>query len=442
MYSLNESVIFKDLTFVIRNLKLLVIFGFWFLVFNFASASNIADRIVATVGDQIILESELKEGIEFIKVMTQSSESAAILIEQVLDEMIKNRLILEEAKKETVEVSRSELDEEVEKNILLLKQRFETKEEFREALKKEDISERTLRERYREDIKRRLIGQKLLAKQGLTNISVTPTEILQFYNTHKDSIAHKPGQIALAHILFIIKPSQAEEEAAQKKITEIYDIIMRGGDFEEVANSFSEDLLSKNSGGYLGTVTTDLLHLEFQNAVRNLKAGEISLPFRSRNGYEIVKVISRKGDKIELSHIMIKVQLTRADSLQAKKNAQTVRSLLMKGASFDQLAKIYSDDPVTKDSSGYLGEFLLGGLQEPYRSAIEKLPEGAVSEPILSEHGYHLIKVIARQEGRLLSLEEMQDQIRNYLFDERLKSRLEEYLIKIAARTYIQKHMN
>lgn len=414
---------------------LLILLVPWVMVF-----AGVADRIVATVGDQIILESELKEGIEFIKVMTQSKESDAVLIGRVLDEMINNRLVLEEAKKETVEVSRSEIDEEVEKNILLLKQRFETEEDFQEALKKEDISERTLRERYREDSKRRLISQKLLAKQGLANINITPTEVLQFYNTHKDSIAHQPGQIALAHILLIIKPSQAKEEAAQKKISEIYDIIIRGGDFEEVAKSFSEDPLTKNSGGYLGIVTTDLLQLEVQNAVSNLKTGEISSPFRSRNGYEIIKVISRKGDKLELSHIMVKVPLSRADSSQAKKNAQTIRSLLIKGASFDSLAQIYSDDPATKDSGGYLGEFLLGGLQEPYRSAIEKLPVGEVSEPVLSEHGYHLIKVIARQEDRLLSLEELQDQIRNYLFNERLKLRLEDYLAKIAARTYIQKH--
>jgi peptidyl-prolyl cis-trans isomerase SurA len=400
-------------------------------------ASGIANRIIAKVGDQIILQSELQEAIDFVRVMNQSNEPDSVLSAQVLGEMIKNNLLIEQAKKETVEVARSEIDDEVEKNISLLKQKFPTDEQYQEALKKEGITERVLRDRYRDDIRRRLISQRLLAKEGLTNISVTPTEIRQFYNQHKDSIAHQPGQIAIAHILFIIKPSQTEEEAAQKKITEIYDIIARGGDFEEVVKSFSEDNVTKDNGGYLGNVTTNMLQPEVQAAISNLKAGEVSQPFRSRNSYEIIKVLSRKGDKIELSHLMIGVQVTRTDSLQVKKNAQKVRGFLAKGASFDSLAKIYSDDPMTRDSGGYLGEFLLTGLQEPFRGAIEKLPEGSVSEPVLSEHGYHLIKILTRQEDRTLTLLEMQDQIRSYLFDQELKLRLDDYLAKLAARTYI-----
>ena len=403
-------------------------------------ASGIANRIVATAGDEIILQSELQEAVEFMKVSGQSIESDSALQEQVLDEMIKNRLIIEEAKKETVEVSKVEVEEEVEKNIAQLRQRFESEEQFQDALKKEVLTERILRERYRDDIRRRLVGQRLMAKQGLTNINITPTEIQKFYNQHKDSIAHQPGQIALAHMLFMIKPSQSEEEAAQKKTTEIYDIIGRGGDFDEVAKGFSEDKITKDNGGYLGVVASNLLQPEVQAVVDKMKAGEISQPFRSRTGYEIIKLTNRKGDNVELSHIMVKVQLTRADSVQAKKTAQKVRNLVVKGASFDSLVKIYSDDPMTKDSGGFLGEFLLVGLQEPFRSAIENLPANAVSEPVLSEHGYHLIKVLARQEDKILTLQEMQNQIRNYLFDEVLKERLSDFLVKLAARTYIAKY--
>lgn len=412
-----------------------------FLLVSPILAGGIADRIVATVGDEIILESELNEGVEFIKVMNQTTEPDSILRIQILDELIKNRLILDQAKRETVDVSKAEVDEEVEKNIMALKQRFEDEAQFQDALKKEEITERILRERYRNDIKKRLISQKLMVKKGLTNINITPTEMKNFYETHKDSIARQPGSVTLSHILFLIKPSTSAEEAGQKKISEIYDIIARGGDFEEVAKSFSEDQVTKNHGGYLGKVAFDFLQPEVQAVVSNVKAGEVSPPFRSRNGYEIIKVISKKSDKIELSHIMVKVQLTRADTLQTKKSAQKVREMLVKGANFDSLALVYSDDPMTKDSGGFLGQFLITGLQEPFRSAIEKLPTGVVSEPVLSEHGYHIIKVLTKQEERVLSLEEMQDQIRNYLFDEQLKERLDEYLTKIAARTYIEKHI-
>jgi peptidyl-prolyl cis-trans isomerase SurA len=408
--------------------------------FNRLAAAGVADRIVATVGDEIILASELREGAEFMKTVNPTAISDSVLTAQVLDELIRNRLLLDQAKKETVDVSKAEVDQEVEKNIAQLKARFENEEQYQEALKNEGITERILRERYRDDIRKRLISQALLAKKGLTSINITPTAIQNFYKLHKDSIARQPGQIAIAHLLILIKPSTSEEEAGQKKITEIYDIIARGGDFEEVAKSFSEDKVTKDKGGYIGKISFENLQPEVQAVVSNLKPPEISQPFRSMNGYEIIKMIGKQGNNVELSHIMIKVSMTRADTLQTKKTAQKIRDILIKGANFDSIVKIYSDDPMTRDSGGYLGQFLLVGLQEPFRSAIESLPAGAVSAPVLSEHGYHLIKILARQDEKLLSLEEIQDQIRNYLFDEELQKRLAEYIGKIAKVTYIARY--
>ncbi|MBS4014866.1 MAG: peptidylprolyl isomerase [Candidatus Latescibacteria bacterium] len=418
-------------------------FGFLLLIaVNALFGFQIANRIVAIVGNEIILQSELDEGIDFMKLMTQVTVPDSELVDQVLDELIKNRLLLEQAKKETVDVSRAEVEDEVEKNILLLKQRFESAEQFQAALQNEGMTERILRDRYRADIRNRLISQRLLAKKGLTNINITPTEVQRFYNTFKDSIARRPGQVALAHILLIIKPSSTSETQAQNKITEIYDIILRGGDFEQVAKSFSEDKSTSQKGGYLGSIALELLQPEIQVVVNQLKSNEISPPFRTRNGYEIIKCISRKGERVELAHILVQTRLTRADTLQTQKTAQNIRSLLVKGADFDSLAQIYSDDPMSQDSGGYLGEFVIAGLQEPFRSAIKDLPAGAVSEPVLSEHGYHLIKILVKQEETVLSLEEMQDQIRSYLFDQQLNERLVEYVAKIAMRTYIEKYID
>lgn len=418
-------------------------FGFALLLaVNFSYGFQTANRIVAVVGNEIILQSELQEGIDFLKLENEISAPDSELTSQVLDELIKNRLLLEEAKKESVEVSRSEVEQEVEKNVMMLRQRFETAEEYEQALEREGMTERILRERYRTDVRKRLISQKLLAKKGLTNITITPSEIQRFYNLHKDSLARQSGQMAIAHILFLIEPSQKAETEAQKKITEIYDIIMRGGDYEEVAKSFSDDKQTKSRGGYLGNIAIELLQPEILAVVENLKTNEITPPFRSRSGYEIIKCLNRKGNKIELAHILVALRINRADSLETKRTAQTVRSLLLKGADFDSLAQVYSDDPMTRDSGGFLGEFLITGLQEPFRSAIQDLPTGAISEPVLSEHGFHLIKVLAKQDERILDLEEIQEQIRNYLFDEQLKDKMVEYVSRIAMRTYIEKYID
>ncbi len=411
------------------------------LLTQFLFGYKLANRIVAVVGDEIILASELQNQIDFIKLQEQNPPPDSQLAEFVLDEMIRGLLLLAEAKKESIEVARSEIEQEVDKNMALLRQRFENEEQFQQALQKEGLNERILRERYRKDIRKRLITQKLLAKKGLSNINVTPVEVLKFYNEHKDSIARFPGQVAIAHILLVIKPSQDAELQAQKRISEIYDIIVRGGDFEEVAKSFSDDKVTKNKGGYLGAVNKDMLQPDIKAVVEMLKTNEISPPFRSRNGYEIIKCISRKGDKVELAHILVTVKVTRADSLQTKKTAVTLKNLIVKGASFDSLAEIYSDDPMTRDSGGYLGEFIISGLHEPFYSAIKDLKTGEISDPILSEHGYHLIKIISKQDERVLDYEEIQDQIRNYLFEQKLQEKLIDYVAEIARRTYIEKYL-
>ncbi|MCX7785290.1 MAG: peptidylprolyl isomerase [candidate division WOR-3 bacterium] len=435
--------LFRPILHRLRLTVIQLVIGLIFLpiIGNHLLFAKTADRIIAVVGEQIILASEVNEAVEFMKLMTPTLASDSQLVHQILDELIKSRLLLEEAKRETVEVSRQEIEEEVERNIQALKRRFDDDTAYQQALEKEGITERKLRERYRDDIKKRLISQKLLAKKGLTNINITPIEVQNFYHQHKDSIARSPGRVELAHILFMIKPSQSAEQALQNRVSEIYDILLRGGDFEEVAQSFSDDKATKNRGGYLGMVELENLQPEIQVVVKNLKPNEISMPARSRYGYEIFKCLSRRGNKIELRHILIAVNLTKRDTLNTKKTAEQVRALALKGISFDSLAKLYSDDPMTKDSSGYLGEFLLSGLQEPYRTAVAKLKAGEISEPVLSEHGYHLIKVLNKEEERILSLEDLQDEIRNYLFEAKLKERLQEYLTKIANRTYIKKYL-
>ena len=410
-----------------------------FIILNIALAGP-ADRIVAFVGDEIILESELQEALDFVKIQTGPGFMAdSNLTHQVLDRLIEDRLILEEAKQETVFVFKAEIEEELENSINALKNRFATIEEFEKALIEEGLSERTLRQRYRDEIRKRLTAQKLLAKKGLTNIYISPSEAKRFYQDKKDSIAYVPGAVALAHILFRINPNPTEEQKAQMRSLEIYDILLRGGDFEEVARSFSEDERTRQRGGFLGELKKGELFEAVESVLFILKPGDISPPVRSPMGYQIFQILSKTKNTVKANHILVKIPITRADTLKVEKLAQTVRKQLLAGAKFDSLAGIYSEDPETREQGGFLGQFLIKGLMPPFNAVVEKMQAEEISQPIRSEHGIHLTKVIAKEEERLLSFEEMQDQIRNYLYQERLATKLKDYLERIAARTFIAK---
>jgi peptidyl-prolyl cis-trans isomerase SurA len=421
---------------VLAKLKILALLTFGLLV-TF-SYGGIADQIVAKVGDDVILGSELKSALDFVKLQSEppvAPETA--LTHQILEQMIEDRLVLNEAKRETIEVTKSEIDNEVETSIRELISRFPSQTDFEKALAQEGLTERTLRDRYRDETKNRLTVQKLLAKKGLTNIYISPSETKRFYQEKKDSIALVPGNVSLAHILFRIIPSPEAEQNGQKRSLEIYDILLRGGDFEEVARSFSEDKNTASRGGYLGELQRGTLFEPIDSLLFLMKPGDVSPPLRSPMGYQIFQVLGKSKNSVKVNHILVQVPITRADTLRAKKLAQSVRAKILAGANFDTLARIYSDDPETKEQGGFLGQFLIKGLMPPFGSVVEKMHTSEVSEPVLSEHGFHIIKVIEKQEDKILSYDEMQDKIRNYLSQEQLANRLKDYMETVAARTFI-----
>ncbi|MEO0009803.1 MAG: peptidylprolyl isomerase, partial [candidate division WOR-3 bacterium] len=132
------------------------------------------------------------------------------------------------------------------------------------------------------------------------------------------------------------------------------------------------------------------------------------------------------------------VPLTRADTVRARRRANTVRGYALTGIPFDSLARIYSDDPETSKEGGYLGEFFLEGLMPPFDRVLAQLNTGDISEPVLSEHGFHIIRVIEKQPERLLTLGEMQDEIRNYLYQQEFSRRLRSYLDRIRREIFVE----
>jgi hypothetical protein len=220
-----------------------------------AFADEPADSIVAAVGDELILASELNQAVTFLRLSqpdTMASDSA--LEELALGRLIDDLVLEEQARRETIEVEPSEVAGEVDANIAAVKERFGDEERFKEALAAEGYTERALRQRYEEDAGRKLLARKLMEKEGLTQIYVSPSEAERFYNENRDSIARVPGRVALAHVLVAFTPGPAADSAGQRRMTEVMDVLARGGDFATVAGSFSDDRRTAARGGDRGWV--------------------------------------------------------------------------------------------------------------------------------------------------------------------------------------------
>jgi peptidyl-prolyl cis-trans isomerase SurA len=408
---------------------------------------GVADRIVAVVADQPILQSQVDAGVEMLRFSMPPPESGqaqipdSVLKKQVLEQLISDQVILVQAKVESINVTKDQVDDELEQTIKNVKGRFSTPDSYALALAREGITELALRQRYRSEITQRLTAQQLLAKHNLLeNVLVAPTEVQQYYRTHRDSFGIVPGRVKLAHILIVPKPSEQLEQKAYEQIVQAYSgLVQSGWDFDAIASSFTTDEEVKRKSGLVGTVRRGELPEEVEAAVFALKPGDFSQPFRSRLGWMIVKREKGTGDEATVREVLIRVTVTGADSTRARNLAADLRRRALAGESFETLARHHSDDPTTKESGGELGEFLLKGLAPPYSTAIENLKAGDISQPILSEHGYHIIKIEDRVEEKVPTYEELQEGIRNYLYSQKTKARLDDFIKENAAQISIQR---
>jgi peptidyl-prolyl cis-trans isomerase SurA len=404
------------------------------------TAAEPADSIVAAVGDGLILSSELAQSVNFIRLsQPDTTVSDSALEELVLGRLIDDLVLEEQARRESVEVAGSEVAAEVDANIAALKERLGDEVRFKEALAAEGYTERALRQRYEDESRRKLLARKLMDKEGLTQIYISPGEAERFYNENRDSIGRVPGRVTLAHILIVITPGAAADSAGQRRVTEVMDVLARGGDFATVAGSFSDDRKTATRGGDRGWVKFAELPPELMMVFSQLKPGQTSPPFPTREGYLTAKLEDKAGDRVRFRQILVRVPITRSDTVRARNLAATVRKKAIAGAAFDSLARQYSLDPATADSGGRLGEFLTAGLSPPFDKVVAGMDSGEVSEPVLSEHGYHLIKVLAKQPDETLSYLELQDNIRNYLYQQKLSQRLEQYLDRVRGKVFVKR---
>uniref|UniRef100_A0A7V3PU62 PpiC domain-containing protein n=1 Tax=candidate division WOR-3 bacterium TaxID=2052148 RepID=A0A7V3PU62_UNCW3 len=398
-----------------------------------------ADRIIAVVGSKPILESEIQQLTVYFRLMTNDTiTSDSAVRAEALRRLIDEALLAEQAQRESIEISRDELLAAVDDQLKTLKDRFDSEEDFKSALLAEGLTEKGLKDRILEEVRRNELSRRLLEKAGLTQIYISPTEVERFYNEHRDSIARVPGKVELAHILIAIKPTDSVENAIRARAWEVLDLLSRNGDFATLARSFSEDPRTRDRGGDWGWQALNELPPELQLVLSQLTNGKLSPPFRGRTGYWILKKENQHQDQVRFRSIFFQVPLTRADTVRARSRALIIRKRALAGVPFDSLAKNYSDDQETGKQGGYLGEFYIEGLMPPFNQVVKNLNTGDISEPILSEHGFHIIKVINIQPERVLTFTEMQDAIRNYLFQQEFSKRLRNYLDRVQRDVFVE----
>ena len=406
-------------------------------------AAKPLNRIVATVNDNVVMESELNNRETMItdQLREQNAKlpSDAALRKQVLDRLIIENLQLQLAERSGVRID----DETLNKNLqTMARQNDMSLDEFRQVLEKDGFNYVAFREQFRNQLTMNRIRQQMVDSR----VEVTEQEVDHLLATAA-SFNDQNREYHLGHILVSV-PEAASPEDVKKGKARAEDMVKRlqdGADFESTAIAESDGQQALE-GGDLGWRKTGQLPSFFSDVVGELKAGQISNPIRSPSGFHIIKILDIRGDD---RHIIEQTKarhiLLRPDTLVTEEDIKIrIRQLhdrIVQGEDFGTLARAHSQDPGSGSEGGELGWVTPGQMVPEFENAMNELKVGEVSQPIKSRFGFHLIQVTDRREQDNTQ-DYQRTRARESIRQRKTDEELEIWLRRLRDESYVEYHLD
>lgn len=309
---------------------------------SLTSQSYLVDKVVAKIGSEFILLSEVED--QYAYSITQDPSLDTDIKCQILDGLIAQKLIIYQAKLDSVQVS----DEEVEGQLTLrfdnILRQMNGDEEFFAEYYGAGVAE--MKERYRDDQKQQILAERMQGKL-INSVSITPAEVQQFYDAiPKDSLPYLDSEVEMSEIVIKPKVNSTQNAIAREKLDRIREKIVSGEkSFEEMALKYSMDPGSGARGGDLGFAKRGSYVPEFEATVFSLKPDEVSEVIETEFGFHVIKQLERRGNSVRARHILIKPDITEADNQSARDLLDSVRTLIvLDSITFEAAVKKYSDE--------------------------------------------------------------------------------------------------
>lgn len=341
---------------------------------------DVLDKIVAIVGEQMITESEVKGRIVFMMQQDKSIRfDDPVLFKQVLDGIIDEKLMIEKAKLDSIVVSDEEIEERW--NIFLQQSVMQLGSEQR-VEQVYGMSIPKMKNDFKEEIKNKILNQKIVEKE-FAQVEISQAELEEFYKKYQDSLPIMPESFSLYRIVKEAKAKSQDKEDIYKMALRIRDSIIQSGNFDDFAKTHSQDIATKDDGGNLGWIAKGKFLPELEKAGFALLPGEISLPIETPLGFHILKLVDKRNNEINVSHILFKIGQSDDDKEWAKSFLDSLRKNIKSLEEFKEVAKQVSDDEETRGFGGSMGNVTMDGLTAQAKEAIEKIELNQITEPVI-----------------------------------------------------------
>ena len=309
----------------------------------------VLDRIIAKVGNDYVLHSEIEERVSLWKQKQGELPEGARCT--FLEEMLVTNLLVHHARIDSLEVP----DEEVEKQ---LNRRFDNilgmmGNDIRQFEEYYGMTVSQSKEFMRADLRKQMNAEKM-QNTIIEGIRVTPAEVKAYFNKiPRDSLPYFNSEVEIAEIVFKPQVSDSARAAALAKIRMIQDSIARGADFGEMARRYSDDRGSGSQNGRLGRSPRGSFVPEFEAVAYQLSKGEISDVVETEFGFHLIRLEERLGNVIDVSHILIRPAITDNDLEKAENRLMEIRALITTDSiPWLDAVRLYSDSKAQSYSNG------------------------------------------------------------------------------------------
>lgn len=404
-----------------------------------AEPTVLIDRIIAVIGEDVIMLSELR--IEASKIhmrlrqkgVSPMPDNAAIQ-KQAFESLVVTKLQLAEATRLGIEAD----EETVSRAINAIAQNNQmTVPELREALQAEGMNF----DEFRRTMSDEIVVRHLRNREVTNRIQVTKSEI----DSYLERSGGSDGRTAV-HLLYIMiatpdGASPAQREEGRIQASKVVDRLHAGEDFRTVAQQVSQGQ-NALQGGDLGWIDINSIPPLFQPYVAKMSAGEIQGPISAGRGFHIIKLDEVRSTSTTIvrqthaRHILLRTNEVTSDE-DARQRLAQLRERIIHGDDFEALARSNSDDKASAIKGGDLGWSTPGNLVPAFEEQMDLLAIGETSQPFKTQFGWHIVQVLGRRDYDATD-ETRRDQARKAVRDEKSEEALDAYLRRLRDEAYIE----
>lgn len=347
------------------------------------------DGIIATVGDYLVLDSDVDKA--YLELASQGQSTKDISRCQMLGSLLEDKLYAHQAIQDSIVVKDEEVKEKMAEQIAYMVEQLGSMEKVIQYFKKDTEDD------FRTDLFDIIKSNKLsgeMRRKIVEAVEITPEETRTFFKSiPQDELPVFGAEMEVAQIVIIPKITEEEKQRVIRRLKEIKQEVLGGASFKTRAVIYSDDRGSASNGGFYKINRKTQFVKEFKDVAFSLGEGEISEPFETEYGYHIIMVEKIKGQEVELRHILMMPKVSDQALKDAREKILTIKSRIESGElSFSEAARTLSDEKETRANGGTLinpktqdTRFELTKMDPSLYSEVSNLKDGAITAPILDD---------------------------------------------------------